>query len=405
MQQGFFKTMENVFTPEENIILLASRLQLNAVEKDTLNSLVAGVENWQPFAERLKGLSTLGLMYKNFITLPQRELIPKGMLSTLKKRYTKIFFDNALRYRNLQPVIRVLNEHSIPFIPLKGIVLAERLYKDVGLRGMCDMDILVKPQDVERTRELVLGLGWKDKAKAEKSAYMTETLDHQHPYAFVLDSSTIELHKDLHSQLDTYKINVNECWERAIPIQFNGGTAYSFCVEDMLIHLCTHLCRHLIRKGYNFKHFCDIAELLRTYEDKINWQQLAECSKKYNSFYEVRDVIAVCGDYLKAPVNMVYFSGTTTTTANEIDYKFLFVTYFKNDKIAADRYIDARHNINLFYTSKVSGWNHKLRYFLADLFPSRDFMMSRYKIKNRTMVYLYYPVRLGVGVGRLLKLI
>ena len=397
--------MENVFTHEENIILLASRLQLDAVEKEQLNNLVVDVEDWNPFAERLKELSTLALMYKNFITLSQREAIPQGILNTLKKRYTKIFFDNSLRYRNLQPVIRILNDNNIPFIPLKGILLAEQLYKDVGLRGMCDMDILVKPQDVERTRKLILGLGWKEKSKAEKSAYMTETLDHQHPYAFLLGNSTIELHKDLHSQLDTYKINVNECWERAIPITFNGGTGYSFCVEDMLIHLCTHLCRHLVRKGYNFKHFCDIAELLRSNDGKINWQQLVECSKKYNSFYEVRDVIAVCDDYLKAPVNRTYFGDANVIPANEIDYKYLFVTYFKNNKTAADRYIDARHNTNMFYTSKVNGWNNKLRYFLADLFPSREFMIYRYKIKNKAMVYLYYPVRLGVGVGRLFKLI
>ena len=54
----------------------------------------------------------------------------------------------------------LLNDASIPTILLKGMALSQRYYRDLGLRPMFDLDLLVPPQRAKAAYEILGPLGW-----------------------------------------------------------------------------------------------------------------------------------------------------------------------------------------------------------------------------------------------------
>jgi hypothetical protein len=62
--------------------------------------------------------------------------------------------------RELAIVLNACQRHSIQVLVLKGAALAETVYKDIALRPMSDVDLLVKPAQLAQTRHLLATLGF-----------------------------------------------------------------------------------------------------------------------------------------------------------------------------------------------------------------------------------------------------
>ncbi len=70
-----------------------------------------------------------------------------------KKRMLAIYRYEQLRY-TLENLCRVLEEHQIPFLPLKGAVMRS-LYPEPWMRTSCDIDILVHESNLSEVVELL----------------------------------------------------------------------------------------------------------------------------------------------------------------------------------------------------------------------------------------------------------
>lgn len=62
--------------------------------------------------------------------------------------------------RALRTVLEQLDEAGVPALPVKGVILAYRLYADPAARPISDIDLRVLPEDVRRTRDAGLAAGW-----------------------------------------------------------------------------------------------------------------------------------------------------------------------------------------------------------------------------------------------------
>jgi len=67
---------------------------------------------------------------------------------------------NILLLNHASLILLRLRAENIPVIALKGLFLLENTYKDVGARSMSDLDILVHREDLNRTVEILQGLGY-----------------------------------------------------------------------------------------------------------------------------------------------------------------------------------------------------------------------------------------------------
>ncbi len=389
--------MEFKLTNEENILLFASRPHLNEFDLKKLSDLILQISDWEVFSNQIYRSGLSSLIYKNFIQLPNKSYIPETTLVNLKKRYITLFFNNSQKHKDLEKVINLCNQNNIPIIPLKGIPLIHFIYKDFGLRSMSDIDILVKDIDVEKFKKILLENGWGIDNTQEISPFVTQMSDSQHPYTFALGGTKIELHNKLHSGLSSYQINIEKYWSSSIEIDLLNGKVYHFSATDFLQHLCFHLHKHLIDE-YNvaMKHFIDIAAFIKQNESEINWENLISTSKEYNCEVEVREILELCRDYFETVIPNKVF--TLLIRPSEFDSHFLFINYLRNDKKAIEEYVLTKHDKYKETFSKINGTQNKLKYLVELFIPTRNFMINRYEIKNKNLVYFYYLKRIWIGI-------
>ena len=118
---------------------------------------------------------------KNFLKLNEENKI---ILNTIKK---DVFLESVRQSQHIKIISKVLeefNKNNIPVIVLKGLVV-RYLYPQPDLRTMSDADFLVHSDDLDKSKELLLSLG-----------YVEYKQDHEHGahVIFIKGSTVIEVH-------------------------------------------------------------------------------------------------------------------------------------------------------------------------------------------------------------------
>ena len=90
---------------------------------------------------------------------------PERVTEADRRKFRKAYYDSAGRnvelLSALSEVASALSKHDIACIAFKGADLAKRLYPNVALRPMGDVDVYVSPQDAERAEEVLTKLGFR----------------------------------------------------------------------------------------------------------------------------------------------------------------------------------------------------------------------------------------------------
>ena len=85
--------------------------------------------------------------------------VPESASTQLHLYREHIAAKNTYQMSRVTPLLKKLVDANIPFMVLKGAVLNATLYDEPGLRGMTDIDVLIQPEDVERTDRVLTEVG------------------------------------------------------------------------------------------------------------------------------------------------------------------------------------------------------------------------------------------------------
>jgi hypothetical protein len=178
----------------ELTMYLASTARAREAARPRLVRLLASVDARTYTAE----LAARGLL--ELIGSRAIELAPESADEVLRSRVREAVQQTRLRALALDAaqrrVVQALEEGGIPVLPLKGTVLADRVYGDPGLRPATDVDILVSPAQFGAAVATIRALGY---PPAEDPIW-TAGLPELH-YAFVDTGSAavrVELHWRIH---------------------------------------------------------------------------------------------------------------------------------------------------------------------------------------------------------------
>lgn len=385
----------NSLKKEEQLLLSACQLNSDEETLHKIEVLTAGITDWKYFMERAVGTYTAPLLHKNFSRLSNKNTIPASVLSTLKDNYNNTLAHNIRLYDDFKKVTSFFNQAAINFIPLKGIMLAEVVYKDIGLRHLSDIDILVRNKDVEKAKDIILSMGW---------SLMGNRNTTVHPYSFVKGNSVLELHDKIYSETQhvgriTFQMNIEDYWSRAVKV------ANGMCLNpsDLVQHLCIHLIKHFYFYELKITAFCDIKEVIKHYGEQIDWKLLRDSSIKYDCLTEIQKILFLCKKYWGANVSDVILEDNKRGVDKELEKTFL--NFFRGNirEIAYNLSYKNIPSINRIY--QVKGLNNKLKYLLHGIFPSRKYIISRYRVKFKWMIYLYYIKRIGIGLLKLIPIL
>lgn len=200
--------------------------------------------------------------------------LPLKTEESLRSSYLASSRSDIQRHKQLCELIRVFNDNGIEHIPLKGSHLAEKVYSNSVLRTMCDIDILVRKEDIERAFNLLVAQGYSDGSRHGSSKIVKDVFVHHYPILTKKNSLPVELHRYLFENNDLK--NIDLIWYRAQKSSIGSVTSKLMTSEDMLIYIALHgLKYHTQKLGIKFLY--DMHTIICS--GYINWKSIAELIK------------------------------------------------------------------------------------------------------------------------------
>jgi hypothetical protein len=386
---------------EDRLLLFCARTSMNGNITRKAKEILNDCLDWDYIVESSISHRISPLLYLNLSRINEGDYIPTEVMATLKKLYYKIAVRNTLRYDELSKVLKTFNDVGIGVIVLKGAFLAEAIYKNIGLRPMNDIDLLIKKVDLQKVRKelvqlrYVLGIIYPTKWHEKFYGQMQTELGEEIPFMNHDKKVRIDVHWDIQPPQNPFQIDINKFWENAQPIKIAGVETLVFAPEDLLQHLCLHLDKHLVNRGtIDYKSYGDIAEVIEHYEEKINWNYLIQSSKNYGIEEPIYQGLYLVNKYFGAVVPTDVLEALKTVRSN-IDFEDIFRSSTKGDLKKRKQWREINYLKRL---NKIDGIWNKAHILFGDVFPCKEFMMQRYQIQNKKLIGFYYVFRFGTAL-------
>ena len=322
------------------------------------------------------------------------ELIPEDVRNRLREAYRNVAILNTSLFLEASKVLKSFARDQLPVIVLKGLSLAKKIYGDIALRPMCDMDLLVKEEDLIRAGRILLTLGYKQDFPGWECTLKTC----RHLPAFTnKNGEVIELHWNIVDLDSPIQADLDGLWKRACPAKVEDVETQVLSPEDLLLHLCIHACGHL-ESGIDLIPFCDIAGLIKKSGDKIDWPAVVERAKYWGGGKCVYLILLLVQELMKvAPPDGMMAEITPG------DYRPFFLEKTLEqifDDISSEHQTAASRLSELSKIKKIHGVKGKCAAFLEKTFPSKESLARKYPVAvSSPKIYLYYLIRLGRLIG------
>jgi putative nucleotidyltransferase-like protein len=261
---------ESLSRPEQ-LVALAARTQLSEDEAAALRTLGEALRETE--WEAVRALADDGYL----TSLVYAQVAAVGLLPTLPPTIHAAFSDHyrATLLANLRirtATERLLNQLAaagIAAVPLKGVVLAERVYGNIAWRYIRDIDLLAPQEDVGQVSALLQASGYIAEGKH----------DHAHAFGAITgaeakyersDAPMIELHWGL-SKRPSYRMGLpfKDVWARTVSATWRGRSIRLLAPHDELRFLAVHCTADHRASQLNW--LVDIAELLRNAPAGWRW--------------------------------------------------------------------------------------------------------------------------------------
>lgn len=261
------------FTPEFKLLVACSWIAPPALEQDQAEKIAAlcrGGIDWNQFVALVRRHGVPALAYKLLCRYAAGQ-VPEDPRAVLKNMAIQGSVRALKQAAELTRLINVFSLQSIELIPLKGVMLAHQLYGEVGLRNACDIDILVKPNEIEKACSILESAGYgniefadckKDAGGFQWTIKQRQSIrDNLHH--FVFDNISNGISVELHWSFKFWSPEqVAEIFQHTICINFNGISTLTLNNDAQLLTLSDHGAKHL---WFELKWLGDVVRLLSQY--------------------------------------------------------------------------------------------------------------------------------------------
>ncbi len=315
--------------------------------------------------------------------------LPDQIRSRLDEIRRATALDNLRNYGQFRRIARALAEQGIPVIALKGLHLAELVYRDISLRPMSDLDILVaRPQLKQAVATLHrLDFGFDEGFSGAADAMLDRKCDIElaHRYTGVM----LEVHWSLFEPPARYAAVLENIWRSAVPTRLGDADALVMSPEFLLLHVCTHLaCHHMF--VFSLRALCDIAEIVRAHP-AIDWTVVVEHGRRHGWGRGVAAALRLASDQLGAAVPA---DALIALGADTLDPAMLAEAM--EHLLASGAMPDGlSHATNLLAIAGKHGRAQKLGALWSRIFVPRAELALIYRVpESSARLPLYYALRL-----------
>lgn len=242
--------------------------------------------DWHEIFRLAKKHQIQALLYSVVKDLPRDNGAPDSDLLRIWKEASFIStIEEANKFNDACRILSAFHGASLPFIVLKGIVLRD-LYPKPELRTMCDLDVLVAEEHVDKAREILDRLGYKESVSTYKHICFT------HEKQLTVELHTTLLDMEFAEKTKEWEFGI---WNNAITVSISDIHVRTFSIEDHLIFLNLHLLNHFLVSGYGVRQLYDVAAFISGMYDRIQWNVFLSKVKELRISNFVNLVFHVCG--------------------------------------------------------------------------------------------------------------
>lgn len=145
----------------------------------------------------------------------------------------------------LLELVRVFRRENIPVFPYKGPALAQQLYGSLALRQSIDLDILIRPADLRRAKEVLAGMAFRQTLTHSRT--QEAFLEGSHCEAeFFFESAdvSVELHWAVLPREFGVALPSVSAFEEGSSIIFCGTELQVATREECILWLAAHATKH-----------------------------------------------------------------------------------------------------------------------------------------------------------------
>jgi hypothetical protein len=238
---------------------------------------LTGVELGQERVERIANWNLSNLDWSEFLRLAERHGVlplaarnliedarglPPEIEGTLRSAYDANLRRSLWFTAELARIMQHFERRQLRAVPYKGPVLAQSVYRDLGLRSFSDLDFLISPADFNRAKQALADIGYRP------SAHFTPAVErfwlrkgYERAFDSAMGPNLVELQWALLPHFYAVDLRVEDLLARGGRTVVGGCEVPCLSPEDSLLVLCVHAAKHLWTR---LIWLADIAETLRS---------------------------------------------------------------------------------------------------------------------------------------------
>jgi hypothetical protein len=309
----------------------------------------------------------------------QLKFLPPALQANFQKIDRKHLAADMATQADLPCVLRILQNHSIDFIMLKGEALSHSIYSLTHLRTKTDIDLLFSSKDEsERAWKALEVEGFQRMLSQQGTFVGYQFVCHkQYPNGF-------RIVFDIHNEITNY------LWfNRRLRYEYLLANSNFIEIENVkvrvlnAVHALTHACVHRItNKSKNTA-------------DRLIWLYDVHLLSQGLSDTQWQNLVQMC---LSKDLSGIVLQGlqvSQKTLASSLPSKYIDQLRI-NTLNGSDPFTQNSRRIQMYWEDFVrnNGIENKLTQIRERVFPPADYMLKRYDLKARRWLVFYYLKRI-----------
>ena len=307
-----------------------------------------------------------------------------GEVRALRDAFERVANHCRALYAELGVLLDSFTAANVEVIVLKGIALAPALYDRVGARSMVDLDLLVRPGDVERAEGALrqVGYAYAPVAPSIRPPEFLRRFGGSAEYSRAGEAGPLLV--DLHWRLTnsewlrrTTRIEVEDLWATSRPWRYGSLAARQLSPFFQVAHVALHFLKHKFGPG-TLRMLADVDRLMRACAKDVNATEWVECARASRISVALYAVMVLSRRLLGTPVPAPLMEGLAPSGARRRALDGLVLrpeTPLPSDELGGR----AKLQFEFLLTSDarlLAGALWRL------LFPEREWLSSRYQLSD-----------------------
>jgi hypothetical protein len=259
-----------------------------------LAELLGASLKWTSLIALAENHNVLGLIAARLANCSEDPISPENRESLCAWRRAYTLFTMNLTVEMFR-LFEAFAASQVEALVIKGPVLSARCYGDPGLRQYGDLDLIVRDKDIQRSTELMIGLGY------EPSVPLTAIQAKKIPGEYVFRQSNTKLLVEFHTER-TFRYHprplpLKKLFKRQACVNIDSHRVPALSPEDELILICIHGAKHFWEQ---LSYIADVAAFVSRQE--LDWERVESAAEEVGGERMLYVGLRLAADLLGAPL-------------------------------------------------------------------------------------------------------